>query len=777
MNPKRFSDARCIFSRQNRSKLGSTAYWVVGMNSAEIAHNMSILPFIRLQFWFKTSPLCKFFGQFCATADTKRSCLAADQRRTCCAWHQRRFFFIGGLFYSFAVFFGFCLTVHASNPLPANRTPGGTGGWYGLVGIPGGIPTRTNIYASFSPGATYTQVQNALNSCPSNGVVYLAAGTYDFESELNIANNGVTLRGATNQWGQPATIITNNSTCILLIGSCCGWYNDFTAPQASWFHPWTNNYAQGTTTISVSNTSTLAPGQLVYLDQLNDPDTTAYSPANPDGPYVTGEYSSLAHPNQGYDRIQFQVNVIQSISGSSVTLAAPIYMPNWSATYQPELWTLPSKDGPVTTMSGVENISFETPSGDDTVQIEYTKYCWVLNCWASFGQTAHIGYFYMTQSFRPEIRHCYMHDKGTADRYGIHTRVVAGALITDNIMAAHGTMLMVNGVSGSVYSYNYAYTNIDQAVGGFATAGILTHGGTPNMDLIEGNEAPQLQLDSQWQNSSYMVAFRDRFPGHYAPAASIGNIQAMDALNTNYHASVIGCVLGRPGIDVNYEVSGNNNTSPGCNDGSRVFYFGYQTAGNGCNSAFDARVTNTLIRAVNWTSATFTNNGVDLGGYTANDLPASYYLTSPPANWGNLPWPGIDPMRGPIPDLATNISPAAYRMNVSFVNGGPGLDPPAAGGQSSPPPSFLSIPMGWVVGPTNGPVPTTVNFGYSGPGETNCVLEFGDGTSASIANTNLIVHTYSTVGVYQVFTHLIQPGGATYNRTNLGYTITVTNAP
>jgi len=79
-------------------------------------------------------------------------------------------------------------------------------------------------------------------------------------------------------------------------------------------------------------------GNLIFLDQLNDADTTAYSPINPDGPYVSGEYTSVAYPTKGYDRIQFQINRIAAINGNNITLTEPLYMPNWSASLSPQVW-------------------------------------------------------------------------------------------------------------------------------------------------------------------------------------------------------------------------------------------------------------------------------------------------------------------------------------------------------------------------------------------------------------------------------------------------------
>jgi hypothetical protein len=57
--------------------------------------------------------------------------------------------------------------------LPANRTAD-----WSVSGVPGGIPNRTTVCASLAAGATQAQIQSALNACPANQVVQLAAGTY-----------------------------------------------------------------------------------------------------------------------------------------------------------------------------------------------------------------------------------------------------------------------------------------------------------------------------------------------------------------------------------------------------------------------------------------------------------------------------------------------------------------------------------------------------------------------------------------------------------------------
>lgn len=586
----------------------------------------------------------------------------------------------------------------AVSPLPLNRTPGARGSWNGLVGIPGGIPTRNTIYQTFSPGATAAQINSALASCPSNQVVFLNAGTYNLTSQLLINRNGVTLRGA----GPNSTIINASGNAVLIGDS--NWWNEFATPVVANHRNWIGNYTQGTTVITLDNVAGISVGSLIFLDQLNDPDTTAYSPANPDGPYVNGEYTSIAQPIRGYDRIQFQINRVKSISGNNITLYEPVYMPNWSASLSPQVWfeTTPR----LTEMCGIEDLAINTDGQDNNpINIQYTYACWVKNCSLSIGIGEHHGYVFPLMSVRPEVRECYIHDVGVHDRYGIHTRMVAGALVENNIFNGHTTMFMVNGVSGSVYAYNYA-TNIQQN-SGYMVSGIYTHGGSPNMCLFEGNRSPQLGLDSQWQNSAYIVSFRNRHVGKDDHNLATGNIQAVGIFATNRHASVIGCVLGKTGVNTVYQDDGTGS----CHDGSRVFYLGLESGGSSCSGTFDPIVISTLVRAVNWTSATTTNNGIILDGYNLSDLPNSLYLTAKPAFFGNLRWPPIDPSLPVYSDSQTNI-PAGYK----FVFG-------------------IYPPSGPVAPDTNAPIISSI---VTSVGSSNALVSWNtDENSSSILNYGL----------------------------------------
>src|SRR2546427_10004045 len=62
------------------------------------------------------------------------------------------------------------------------------------AGIPGGIPNRTTICAALNPGATISQINSAIASCPSDQVVFLNAGTYTLLGGINFGGrSNVTL--------------------------------------------------------------------------------------------------------------------------------------------------------------------------------------------------------------------------------------------------------------------------------------------------------------------------------------------------------------------------------------------------------------------------------------------------------------------------------------------------------------------------------------------------------------------------------------------------------
>ncbi len=213
------------------------------------------------------------------------------------------------------------------------------------AGVPGGIPNRTTICSTLNPGATAAQINAAIEACPSGQVVFLTAGTYTLNDNILFDyKNGVTLRGA----GADRTkLVWTASTTVSV--SCWGpnalvcfrndERNDVTAISGG-TASWTAGYAQGTTVITVTNTTNLTVGNLLYLDQLNDLNGSG-SPTSADIRVCTGDVDCTPRSTDSAGRPgrnQSQTVRVVAINGNQVTISPGLHMPNWRASQSPGAW-------------------------------------------------------------------------------------------------------------------------------------------------------------------------------------------------------------------------------------------------------------------------------------------------------------------------------------------------------------------------------------------------------------------------------------------------------
>jgi PKD repeat protein len=597
-----------------------------------------------------------------------------------------------------------------SDVIPSNRRTV----WQGNVGVPGGIPVNRTVYTTIPAGASAATIQTALNSCPSNQIVQLSAGTYNLSSELDITRNGVTLRGA---GPDKTTIISSANTAILIYGY--GWYGEWATPNVNRHKSWVGGYTQGTNVITVSSTGDLAVGQIIFLDQLNDAGTSAIGSGGMADP---GAYTSVAYPNSGQDRYQFQLTRVTAINGNNITISPAVFMPNWQASLQPQIWW---EAGTPVQASGVEDLKIIGSYQGVNMQAAYG--CWVKNVFVTGTQY----YINPMITVRCEVRHCRMDGPTSNDDYGIQVKASSALLVEDNIGNACGTYLMVNGGSGCVFGYNYGTNFGALSKGNWMSPGIFLHGGHPNMNLFEGNIAAGFYAENYWGSSAYNTVFRNRLTGidEGSKATIGGDVQAVGVFATNRYQNIVGNVLGTAGVNTYYEITAAD--SANCHDTSRVYYIG---CFNGwCNSVYDPPTYSTLLRICNWDSA---NNGIVSGGYQPTDLGASYYQASKPLWFGSLQWPPIDPANPAYSSSRTNI-PAGYRFIF-------GIDPPSGKPANQPPVAVASA------SPTNGPAPLAISFSSTGSYDPEGVAvtynwTFGDGTTSTAANPS---HTYSAAGSY-----------------------------
>ena len=204
------------------------------------------------------------------------------------------------------------------------------------AGVTGGIPNRTTIYATLNPGVTADQINTALAACPGGLVVFLSAGTYNFTSGIDFnGQDSVTLRGA----GPDKTflVFTGGSTCRGMGADICvgpansSYYVETPTHTADW----TAGFAKGTTQITLSNTTGLAPGMVMVMDQLNnDVDAGGVYVCETNGVCSDGGPGGGEQPN----RAQEQYVKVVAVNGTMVTISPGVYMRNWSASQTPHAW-------------------------------------------------------------------------------------------------------------------------------------------------------------------------------------------------------------------------------------------------------------------------------------------------------------------------------------------------------------------------------------------------------------------------------------------------------
>jgi hypothetical protein len=175
------------------------------------------------------------------------------------------------------------------------------------------------------------------------------------------------------------------------------------------------------------------------------------------------------------------------------------------------------------------------------------------------------------------------------------------------------------------------------------------------MNLWEGNIGVQAGADFIHGSSSHNTLFRCRFAG-WQHATITSNNNAIEFQYKNSHMNVLGCVLGTSGKSDTYEsaypASGNSELR-------NIWRLGY----GGPSFIGDTTVRATLLRHHNYDYVT--RSTINDPSIPDTILPASLYLSSKPAWWGNTLWPPIGP------DVAglTDKIPAQIRYESSLPTG------------------------------------------------------------------------------------------------------------
>jgi hypothetical protein len=513
---------------------------------------------------------------------------------------------------------GISLTAPAfGDPVPSNRRIDWT-----YTGVPGGIPSRTTICATFSPGATAAAITSAINAC-NNGVVFLNAGTYSSASlggTIQVYKSNVTLRGA----GADQTILTGQAVIYLGNGS-----------NVSLGTAITGGATKGSTTFTVASTANLSAGTMIEIDR--DDDTSLIVNTGGQG---------------GGTRNMTQVNMITGVSGNTITVRNPFIYDFSTGNPKVKYYF-----GGITQNSGVENLKVDHTgftSGGYNFMHQYCDSCWLKGIESAFATGYH---FVVLGTLNSEIRDSYIHDGGSGPdnsglsfygnyRYGGNS----SAKIENNIFNKDFPAIELNNSSSGFYiGYNYSYGSPSQ-FGTNLVTWTYDDGHAPFniMNLYEGNIGEMWGMDGYFGGSGYGTVLRNYFTGFNPNYGVTGD--AVQLKRLGYYYNMVGNILGSTNQNpVAYD--------SGCG-GPVIYQLGYPNIGNCSTSPWDGfmvaggypdpKVAATLLRWGNYDyfnkAARFVASEIPAGVNVPSNqtIPNSYYYSSKPAWWpASIAWPPI----------------------------------------------------------------------------------------------------------------------------------------
>ena len=522
-------------------------------------------------------------------------------------------------------------------------------------GIPGGVPVRSTVCATVN-ASTYGNgtvdatagIQAAINACPVNQVVQLSAGDFLVNGSFPITiNKGIVLRGA----GPQTTRLRKTSTAanpVILVGE--RWLQEAASVNL------TANAAKGATSVQVTSAAGFSAGQLVVLDETTD-DGYVYwgvDPAAAPGGAARGWFTR-------YNRPVGQMLEIASVSGNSVSFTTPLHI-GFDTAHVAQLtrYTIPygAKN------AGVEDL-YVRGGQDDNITVRLALYSWVKNVESDWSIGDSVA---LDSCFRCVLRDSYVHDTPNpnpgGDGYMLSVAHYTADSLVENNIFINGNKVMVMRASGggNVIGYNYFDNGYIENVPGWMETGLnASHLTCPHFELFEGNQAFNIDGDDTWGGAVYNTFFRNHATGKRRSFADTASRRAIGLMYGHYYYSFVGNVLGTPGQSpAPFSRFAYEDLFPWEDDPVGMWRIGYTPVN--WDAAPDARVVSTTHRHGNFDYAT---NSVRWTTGFDQTLPASLYLTSKPAFFGDNPWPWVDPTG----TTRLYVLPARARYDAGTPNG------------------------------------------------------------------------------------------------------------
>lgn len=608
----------------------------------------------------------------------------------------------------------FIASVGLADIIPADRlVPWSTN----MCGIPGGIPLRTNIYKTLSPG---DDIQANLNLCPFGQVVLLTNNTFTITTPL-IIPSGVTLRGL----GMNETILqgyapTGVRTGLVTMGILPG-------NKTAWL-PIASGATNGSTNVVLSSSDTkIAVGAIVYIDELN----SSWLVSNGGAGGTKNDTDDRGGGVPGTHNVSQQVEIKQVVGGSgnkSFNFYPPLM---WNYTNQPSMFYRYNDTSSVSNYSewaGVESLTIRntktTTSGvgsGNNLAFCTAKFCWAKDV---FSRDASVCHFWLERSYGLEIRGCTISNTmvyTSSGGYGLLLEQNSCSLVEDNIFVHMRDFIKCElGSSYNAILYNYMTDPQPEIVGTtpstFASHTGVSHSPHPMMNLFEGNITFTPTMDFFWGSASHFTFVRNWFKGPVSWCRN--NRRALCIDERQQFNNVVGNVLG-----ASYQLTNSHCYSLSISPSQTwikgtdyvTFLIGYHDIDSpGYGTADGSQLWANTIAAGNYDFVAGQTNWYY--PTTVEAIPDSFFYTNKPYYFGTNAWPPFSP--DPLRYSETAI-PAGYR----YVN------------HSNPPIQVLTIsPQG-----ASNSYPNCVQY--------TATVDFGSGVTTNVSSSSTWTVTDYLLGI------------------------------
>jgi Pectate lyase superfamily protein len=366
--------------------------------------------------------------------------------------------------------------VDPSNIIPAHRRLD----WQ--PGVVGGIPTVAEACPVSAPtvldfGAVADGVtddapafQDAIDAAPESSSVRIPAGDYLLASGLTI-DHGVVLCGAGSD--QSRLLFDTESTAISMVTYDRG---DWVALESG--------YSHGSTTLTVADPASFAPGDYAELQQDNN-----WARMDPEGVWRNASWVPEAAMGQ-------MVQII-NVEGNTLTVAPPVTV-DYDPSYHPQIRPLGLVSG-----AGLQSLYLTRLNASDhgTIELKNAVGCWVRDCESEMTYRAHVS---TNAALWCEIRDSWFHHAhdhgGGGHGYGVNLgNHTTACLVENNVFVdLRHSMLVQSGATANVFGYNYSRENYQSEGGDWTPCDISLHGHYPSMNLFEGNVIQEIDVSDYW---------------------------------------------------------------------------------------------------------------------------------------------------------------------------------------------------------------------------------------------------------------------------------------